>query len=129
MFGFAFTTGRWIIAKRSMTTDDKVRKTQSSSWGFLSLEGANIRAERPTMTPMLKAFDPTTVPNGRPVSSLKIAYKEEDSSGRDVPMATRVRPMNLSLRPNFLAIEEEEFIRSSEPMSREMMPAMNRAME
>lgn len=123
------TTLGYARAKTSIRNADKGRKTQSSSAGFLSLEGAKTKAERPTITPMLKAFEPTMVPTGRPVSFIRTEYKEEVSSGREVPRATKVKAISLSLMPNLLAKDDEERIRSSEPRSKATMPATNKAKE
>ena len=56
---------------------------------------------------MLKIFDPTTFPIANPVSPFFVATIDVTSSGRDVPTATIVRPIRVSVIPAILAISLE----------------------
>jgi len=59
--------------------------------------------ERPTMNKMLKMLLPTMLPMAISALPLRAAITEVKSSGSEVPRATTVRPMNLSLTPAVLA--------------------------
>jgi hypothetical protein len=52
-----------------------------------------ISAVSPTMTVMLKMFDPTTLPTVMSTRPWAAAVAQTASSGTDVPAATTVRPM------------------------------------
>lgn len=54
----------------------------------------------PSTQRILNIFDPTTFPMAMSVLRLYAAMAEVASSGRDVPMATTVSPMTVSLIPN-----------------------------
>lgn len=55
---------------------------------------------------MLNKLEPTTLPRARPLSPFREAVTDVTSSGREVPIATIVKPINVSLRPNAAAIEQ-----------------------
>lgn len=51
--------------------------------------------ESPRINIILKILEPTTLPRARPLSPFREAVMEVTSSGRDVPMATMVRPIRV----------------------------------
>ena len=63
-----------------------------------------IIEETPITIKELKILDPTILPNARAVSPFLAAITEEASSGKDVPIATTVKPINKSLTPKAFAI-------------------------
>ena len=63
-----------------------------------------IIAEIPTTINEFKILDPTILPNARAVSPFLAAITEEASSGKEVPIATTVKPINKSLTPKAFAI-------------------------
>lgn len=60
--------------------------------------------ETPKINKRLKIFEPTTLPTAIPVSPLDAATIDVTSSGRLVPIATIVKPTNVSLMPHASAI-------------------------
>ena len=51
----------------------------------------------PRINRILKRFDPTALPSARPLSPFLVATIEVTSSGREVPMAMMVNPINGSI--------------------------------
>ena len=78
-----------------------------------------IEDERPRINMILKMFDPTTFPRARPLSPFLEAVTEVTSSGREVPMATIVNPIKVSLRPKAAAMAQALSTTRSPP---KMMP-------
>ena len=64
-----------------------------------------ISADVPTTNKMLKMLLPTIFPIAMSAFPLRAATTEVNNSGREVPSATMVSPINLSLIPNILASE------------------------
>ena len=67
-----------------------------------------ITDDKPNINNMLKVLDPNIFPRAMSFSPFLAATKEVTSSGREVPIATIVRPTNFSLSPNPKAIAEAE---------------------
>ncbi len=63
-----------------------------------------IVADIPSMNNMLKILEPIALPNARPLSPFLVATIDVTSSGKDVPIATIVRPMKFWLTPKLDAI-------------------------
>ena len=63
-----------------------------------------IVADIPRIKRILKIFDPIAFPRARPLSPFRVATIEVTSSGREVPIATMVRPIKFWLTPNDTAI-------------------------
>ena len=59
---------------------------------------------KPSTNKILNIFDPITFPITSWFSSLFRAVREVTSSGKDVPIATIVKPTNVSLIPQAIAI-------------------------
>ena len=64
-----------------------------------------ITADVPTTNKMLKMLLPTILPIAMSAFPLRAATTEVNNSGSDVPSATMVSPINLSLIPNIFASE------------------------
>ena len=71
-----------------------------------------ITAETPRMSRILNRLEPITLPMAISFCPLRAATIEVTSSGRLVPMATIVRPMSVSLRPNMRAMPVAPFTAS-----------------
>ena len=65
-----------------------------------------ISAVVPMTNKILKILLPTIFPMAIPTLPFFAAITEVTSSGRDVPNATMVRPINRSLIPKYLAISD-----------------------
>ena len=70
-----------------------------------TLIGVNAE-EAPKINKMLKRLEPTALPKAIPDSCFLAAVIDVTSSGSEVPMATMVRPIKVSLSPKLLAIME-----------------------
>lgn len=70
---------------------------------------------KPSTNKILNMFDPITFPITNWFSSLFRAVSEVTSSGSDVPIATIVKPTNVSLIPHAIAIYDDEFTTSWAP--------------
>ena len=66
-------------------------------------------AVHPTIIKVLKMLLPTTLPMANSALPLRDDRKLITNSGADVPKATMVSPIKLSLQPNFFAIKVAEF--------------------
>ena len=64
---------------------------------------------------MLKICEPKIFPIAISVSPFLVATTEVNNSGRLVPIATIVRPINFSLIPNIVAISTEPLTTKSPP--------------
>ena len=84
-----------------------------------------MEEERPRINIILKMLEPTTFPRARPLSPFLEAVTEVTSSGREVPIATMVKPINVSLRPNAVAMAQALSTTRSPP---KMIPARPMAM-
>ena len=67
-----------------------------------------INATNPNMIPRLNIFEPSTFPTDIESWPLKAAEIVTANSGAEVAMATIVKPITKSERPNFLAIFEAD---------------------
>ena len=67
-----------------------------------------ISPEIPTINNILKMLLPTILPIAISALPFLAAVTDVNNSGRDVPKATTVSPMNLSLAPKNLAISVAE---------------------
>ena len=70
----------------------------------------------PRINRMLKMHEPSTLPMTIPFSPFLRAVIEVTSSGRDVPIATTVRPIRASLKPKNEAISLAPSTTKLEPM-------------
>lgn len=71
----------------------------------MKLKGTGvISALEPTTNKILKIFDPMMFPIAIIAPTLLAAVTEVTSSGNEVPRATIVRPINLWLTPNEMAM-------------------------
>jgi len=68
-----------------------------------------IKLESPTTKRMLNKLLPIIFPIAMSQFFLKAAITEVKSSGKDVPKATIVKPMNLSLQPKKRAMKVADF--------------------
>lgn len=71
-----------------------------TSAGFITI--GVITDDKPSTNKMLNMFEPITLPIAISLSPFLAATIEVTSSGRDVPIATIVRPIRLSDIPNCL---------------------------
>ena len=71
---------------------------------------------------MLKMHEPSTFPMTIPFSPFLRAVTEVTSSGRDVPMATTVRPIRASLKPKNDASALAPSTTKSDPMITPAIP-------
>lgn len=76
----------------------------------------------PKMNRILKILDPSTLPITIPLSPFLSAVIDVTSSGKDVPIATMVRPMSASLNPNVLAMKLAPSTTKSEPIMIPIIP-------
>ena len=78
---------------------------------IFSIETATgvITAAMPRIARILKVFEPIAFPTAISSSFLRAAAIEVASSGSEVPQATIVSPISVSVTPNDLAIVTEEF--------------------
>ena len=74
-----------------------------------------INAEIPKMNRRLKILEPITFPIAIPVSPFLAATADVTSSGRDVPIATIVSPISVSVIPAALAISFALFTTTCPP--------------
>ena len=94
------------VAQKIQTKREKTASTQIST-KFCILKAMGVITEPiPRMVRMLKTFDPTTLPTAISSSFLRAATREVTSSGREVPVATMVRPIRVSVTPSIVAINE-----------------------
>ena len=70
----------------------------------------------------MKIFDPIKLPTAKLVSFLKAATKVVDNSGIDVPIATILTEITLSLIFRIIAISLTPFTRKSEPIIKRIIP-------
>ena len=71
---------------------------------------------------MLKMHEPSTLPMTIPFSPFLSAVIEVTSSGREVPIATTVRPISASLKPKNEAISLAPSTTKLEPMITPAIP-------
>ena len=95
--------GRLLIkAKRDKTTSNKVMtpivSTSRDKMIGLAVIGA-MSVASPTTPKVLKILEPMILPNAISCSPLRAADKLATSSGKDVPIATMVKPIISSLNP------------------------------
>ena len=69
-------------------------------------------------------FEPMALPRASPLSPFREATMLVTSSGRDVPIATIVRPISVSLRPRDAAIAEALSTTVSPPNTTAARPKM-----
>lgn len=114
------------IAKRIVR-----RAIKYSSFMYVRVVIIGLRiAPKPRIRPMLAIFEPMIVPvailMALLVGSIKLVnpdIREIVSSGRDVAMATIVRPISNCDRPHKTANREAYFVIQSAPFSRRIRPA------
>ena len=75
-----------------------------------------MEAEAPIIKRILKILEPTTFPTARSFSPLEEATTEVTSSGREVPIATMVRPIRVWLMPKAAAISLALFTTKFDPI-------------
>lgn len=73
--------------------------------------------------PMLKMFDPTTLPTAISTEPRTAAITDVASSGSEVPTATTVRPMTRSLMPSAVATSVAPLTIHRAPRTRRATPA------
>ena len=83
---------------------------------------ALITEPMPTINKILNILDPTTFPIAMLSSPFLIAVTDVTSSGSDVPTATIVRPISVSLTPNALAILLAPFTTACPPQITAAIP-------
>ena len=83
-------------------------------------------AEIPRMHKILKRLEPITLPMAISVCPFFAATTLVTSSGREVPIATMVRPINVSLTPRSLARFVAPLTDNSAPTIIRAMPKSNR---
>ena len=79
-------------------------------------------AAAPTMSKLLKIFDPTILPKANPVLPFRAETTDVNSSGALVPIATIVRPMTISGMFIFRAMAAAPSVNLSAPQSTAMTP-------
>ena len=89
--------------------------TNISIIALISTIIGDIAALAPKINKILKIFEPTTLPNARSFSPFFEATTEVTNSGSDVPIATIVNPIKVSLHPNYSAISVALFTTRSPP--------------
>lgn len=89
--------------KIKMLTTIKIIVSMNNSGA--TLIGVNAE-DAPKINKILKMLEPTALPRAIPDSCFFAAVIEVTSSGREVPIATMVRPIRVSLKPKLLAIIE-----------------------
>ena len=89
--------------------------TAAAPIGFSTEENASINI-------ILKIFEPITFPSARPFSPLLDATIIVTSYGREVPIATMVKPTKVSLIPNIIAISEADSTTLSPPNTTKASP-------
>ena len=79
----------------------------------------------PRIRSWLSKLLPITLPIARSVFPYNAAIIEVTSSGREVPVATIVRPIIISFTPNRVAKDWEPFTRIFEPKLKRKIPEVN----
>ena len=79
----------------------------------------------PRISSWLSKLLPITLPIARSVLPFNAAIIEVTSSGREVPVATIVRPIIISFTPNRVAKDWEPFTKIFEPKLRRKIPDIN----
>lgn len=92
-----------VNAKINRTIALTRRIIQSINDSESTVSGA-IAADIPSMNSMLNTLEPMALPRANPLSPLRVATMEVTSSGREVPIATMVRPIKFWLTPKLAAI-------------------------
>ena len=91
----------------NMKQIEVTRTMNITSMSMLESKGiALIALLAPNTNKMLKMFDPMTLPIINSFSPFFKAVSEVTSSGKEVPIATMVKPTNVSLIPRAIAIAE-----------------------
>ena len=108
-----------VLPNMKHNTVTKIINTTSIN--ILELNGiALIELLAPSTNKILKMFEPITLPITIWFSPFFKAVSEVTSSGKEVPIATIVKPTNVSLIPSAIAISEALFTTKSPPR---IMPA------
>ena len=85
-----------------------------------------INADAPKTTIKLKRFDPTTLLTASALLFDNEAVTETASSGKEVPIATMVRPIIMLGTFNAFATEEEPSTKKSAPFNKRTNPTNNK---
>ena len=97
---------------------------------FLGWKGIGLIIElRPKIQKILKMFEPITLPTAMSVFFLKAATAEVASSGREVPIATIVRPIKDWETPNKAAMAMAPLTIHCPPKVRPTKPKRIRPMD
>lgn len=91
------------LARTRIRMHTAVRRIESISSSGAAWIGVRLEVA-PRMNMMLNRQDPTALPNAIPESPFWAATMDVISSGREVPIATIVRPTSVSLMPRERAI-------------------------
>ena len=95
----------FVKAKRKINILTTIKIIVSINNSGATLIGVNAE-EAPKINKMLKILEPTALPKAIPDSCFLAAVIDVTSSGSEVPTATMVRPIKVSLSPKLFAIME-----------------------
>lgn len=97
-------------------------RTRRSTFPTLPKRRGLTVAEHPNTRKILKMLLPITLPSAIAVFPLRAAVTDVASSGREVPIATIVRPITASLTPMAEAIPDAPSTNKSPPKIRPASP-------
>ena len=116
-------------ARMGSRTAERLNMTGISRENRLEDMGNGIRSpQNPSTMRRLKRLLPIIFPTRMFFWRWRIAARHEASSGRDVPIAVKVKPITRSLTPKWRAISTAPLMKKFEPIGRNPRPIIMKSM-